>query len=395
MAWDEPRVKFSEHEFVQPALESLTAVPVFIGFTAASTETLLPLSSWEEFLDLRLIGALEWTHSPLAVAVHLFFDNGGTNAWVLSAGTKPVDVAAMAQALQAAVASETLAGESQITLLCAPDIVSLEASGTPGILMWREVWQALLDVCQSRRGNFTLLDLPSDPGLAVPILTDAFSLRYAEFGASYWPHLETRYRFADQWVVTTASGAVAAVMQQTDVERGVWKAPANVALDQVVRPQYALPDGQAVFQQSVSPNLIRSFPGRGVRIWGCQTLLASTTSPWRFVQVRRLMSHIEARLTAVSRFCVFEPNNEITWFKLKSVCRNVLRTLWLNGALFGTSEEDAFRLYVGLGESMTQDDIVAGQLILKAEVAALYPAQFVSLSVRFNRMETEIVREVV
>ncbi|MBY0444020.1 MAG: phage tail sheath subtilisin-like domain-containing protein, partial [Burkholderiales bacterium] len=192
-------------------------------------------------------------------------------------------------------------------------------------------------------------------------------------------------------LVVPPSGAVAAVIQRVDRLRGVWKAPANEALAQVVKPEFSVLQAQAQAllssQGSLPCNLIRSFPGRGVRVWGCRTLLDEDGSPWRYLQVRRLLSYIENRLRELGRFCVFEPNNEITWLKLKSLFRSVLSELWLRGALYGRSEEEAFRLYVGLGESMTQDDIMAGRLIFRVELAALYPAEFLELSLRFNVME--------
>jgi len=181
---------------------------------------------------------------------------------------------------------------------------------------------------------------------------------------------------------------MAAVIQQTDRERGVWKAPANVALAHVVQPAVSHLQADGLFNNDgASINLIRSFPGRGVRVWGCRTLTPLTSSPWRYIQIRRLLSYIEAKLIRVGRFSVFEPNNEITWLKLKSRARSWLRKLWRSGGLFGGVESEAFELFVGLNESMTADDIKAGRLIMKVKVCALYPAEFIEIHLRFDLLE--------
>lgn len=386
MSWTAPGVNFSEDEVVQSVLADATAVPVFVGFTEAAAEVLMLFSSWTEFQEAEAIDNQAWSDSPLAVALRLYFDNGGTQAWILSAGQLPVGDSEIAAALQTALRCEALVTQAQITLLCVPDVMLLqETDGTA----WTSVWQTMLEVARQRSG-FALLDLPAAPAAAHALMLRVQQMAYAEFGATYWPHLETRYRVDDAWISAAPGGAIAAVIQQVDTNRGVWKAPANIALQQVVRPQYTLIQGAAVFAQPTPVNLIRSFPGRGVRVWGCRTLLTAQASPWRFVQVRRLLSTIESRLAALCRFCVFEPNNEITWLKLKSLCRSELRTMWLDGALYGASEEDALRVFVGLDESMTQEDILAGCLILKVEVAALYPAEYIAVSLRFNLMNAQL-----
>jgi uncharacterized protein len=386
MSWTAPGVNFSEKEVVQSVPADATAVPVFVGFTEAAAEVLTLFSSWTAFQETGGIEVSAWSDSPLAVALRLYFDNGGTHAWVLSAGPLPTGDIEIAAALQTTLRCESLATQTQITLLCVPDVMLLqEPDGTA----WVSIWQTMLELA-CRRNGFALLDLPPAPAVAYALMLRAQQMAHAEFGATYWPHLETRYRIDDAWVRAAPGGAIAAVIQQVDTSRGVWKAPANVVLQQVVRPQYTLEQGPAVFAQAAQVNLIRSFPGRGVRVWGCRTLMASQTSPWRFVQVRRLLSTIQSRLAALCHFCVFEPNNEITWFKLKSLCRSELRAMWLEGALYGTSEEEALRVFVGLDESMTREDILAGCLILKVEVAALYPAEYIAVSLRFNLMNAEL-----
>jgi phage tail sheath protein FI len=389
----QPGVAFSESTVTLPISEEETAVPVFIGYTENSVaKSLIFIQSMADFTGL--LGGPDTSGdnaSILYYAVQHYFDNGGRPCFVypvdsytvLRTGTRDV----IAAALCAAAGSLAILQEPTVTLLSIPDIVLLD--GDTSTDSWVLVWRAMLQACQGKTGLFSLLDAPACAEAAMAC-AKADGLVASEHGAAYWPRLISDYKGAGgQAIALPPSAAVAAVIQQTDRERGVWKAPANVALTHVIQPaiSYLQADG-LLNNNGPSINLIRSFPGRGVRIWGCRTLTPLANSPWRYVQVRRLLSYIETKLMRVGRFSVFEPNNDITWLKLKSRARTWLRKLWLKGGLFGGTEKDAFELFIGLNESMTEDDIKAGRLIMKVKVAALYPAEFIEIHLRFDRLET-------
>jgi phage tail sheath protein FI len=328
--------------------------------------------------------------SILYYAVQHYFDNGGRPCFVYPVNNYQelanCDSAAIAAALCAAALSSAIGQEPTISLLSIPDLVLLD--GDLNTDNWVRVWRAMLQACQGKPGLFSLLDSPVSAQAAKTCLQSE-GLVASEHGAAYWPRLVSDYSRVDsQLIVLPPSAVMAAVIQQTDRERGVWKAPANVALAHVVQPAVSHLQADGLFNNDgASINLIRSFPGRGVRVWGCRTLTPLTSSPWRYIQIRRLLSYIEAKLIRVGRFSVFEPNNEITWLKLKSRARSWLRKLWRSGGLFGGVESEAFELFVGLNESMTADDIKAGRLIMKVKVCALYPAEFIEIHLRFDLLE--------
>ena len=182
------------------------------------------------------------------------------------------------------------------------------------------------------------------------------------------------------------------MMQRTDRERGVWKAPANEELPEVLRPtQLTRP---SLASPSASLNRIRSFQRRGVRVWGDQTLLSSDESasnPWRYVQVRRTASYVQASLREVVRFALFEPNNEMTWLRLEGVIRVWLRKLWKVGGLAGAVEADAFTIKIGVGVSMTRADLDDGLLIIQINLAFYAPAEFIELHLQLHTGETQIL----
>lgn len=84
------------------------------------------------------------------------------------------------------------------------------------------------------------------------------------------------------------------------------------------------------------------------------------------------------------RLYTFEPNNELTWMKCKGQSYNWLRQLWLQGGLYGAQEDEAFNVLLGLNETMTEDDVRAGKMIVKIELAILFPAEFIEVSLVFD-----------
>lgn len=178
--------------------------------------------------------------------------------------------------------------------------------------------------------------------------------------------------------------AMAGVYTATDSSRGVWKAPANVSLNAVVAPTVSLSDVtqgglnvDAVSGKSI--NAIRSFKGLGVLVWGGRTL-DGNSQDWRYVNVRRTMIMIEQSVKLAARAYVFEPNTPNTWTTLRSMINSFLFTLWKQGALFGTSPAEAYSVNVGLGSTMTADDILNGMLKVTVLVALVRPAEFIVLT---------------
>ena len=187
----------------------------------------------------------------------------------------------------------------------------------------------------------------------------------------------------NKWrVVLPPSAAVAGVYARVDRDRGVWKAPANVSLAGVIGPKVKINNEE---QEDLnkptngkSINAIRSFSGKGTLIWGARTL-AGNDNEWKYIPVRRLFNLIEESIQKATAFAVFESNNAITWLKLKTMIENYLDGLWRQGALAGPAPEAAFFVNIGLGKSMTQQDILNGRMIIEVGIAAVRPAEFIIL----------------
>lgn len=179
------------------------------------------------------------------------------------------------------------------------------------------------------------------------------------------------------------SGAIAGLYTMVDNNVGVWKAPANIGINGVISPAVNLTDEQQedlnVPVNGKAVNAIRSFIGDGNKVWGARTLDGNSLD-WRYVNVRRTMIMLEESIKQASKAFVFEANNANTWVTMKSMIQNFLFNIWRRGGLAGASATDAFEVYVGLGETMTAEDILEGILRITIKVALLRPAEFIELT---------------
>lgn len=170
---------------------------------------------------------------------------------------------------------------------------------------------------------------------------------------------------------------------RVDRDKGVWKAPANVSLASILAPTVKISNEEQE-NLNIDPtagksiNAIRSFTGKGTLIWGARTL-AGNDNEWRYIPVRRLFNLIEESIQKATAFVVFESNNAITWLKVKSLIESYLEGLWRQGALAGSTPEQAYFVNIGLGKSMTAQDILEGRMIVEIGLAAVRPAEFIIL----------------
>jgi uncharacterized protein len=184
------------------------------------------------------------------------------------------------------------------------------------------------------------------------------------------------------------SGAIAGIYAQTDKTRGVWKSPANISINGIIGLTDDINDADQenmnIHDTGKSINALRKFTGVGFMVWGGRTL-AGNSNDWRYVNVRRLANMIEESAKKACRQFVFEPNVAQTWVSVKGMIDNYLTTLWNDGALAGAKPEHAFFVQVGLGQTMTSDDINNGRLIVKIGYAPSKPAEFIILE--FKQMQ--------
>jgi phage tail sheath protein FI len=236
---------------------------------------------------------------------------------------------------------------------------------------------ALMTHCENDKYRFLILDSPRsqaqvsslDPRSGTP--TGARASQYAAF---YYPWIKVFEPVTGARKLVPPGGHVAGIYARTDVERGVFKAPANEIVRGALELEFEVTDGGQGILNPRGVNAIRAFPGRGRRVWGARTLSDNTL--WKYVNVRRLFIFIEASIFRGTQWVVFEPNDQRLWGRVRQTITEFLRTQWRLGALFGATEEEAF--FVRCDRStMTDDDINNGRLIVVIGIAPVRPAEFV------------------
>jgi len=193
-------------------------------------------------------------------------------------------------------------------------------------------------------------------------------------------------------IIMPPSSAIAGVYAFVDSGSGVWKAPANVSLASVIEPVIKLnsadqEDFNIDSNAGKSVNVIRSFTGKGVIVWGARTLMGNDNE-WRYINVRRLFNYVEESIQKSTAFAVFEPNTPITWLKVRAMIESFLEDLWRSGGLAGETKENAFFVNVGLGTSMTEQDVLEGRMNVEVGMAAVRPAEFIILKFSHKMQES-------
>lgn len=250
------------------------------------------------------------------------------------------------------------------------DTVSI--MGVPGVTD-PNVQLMLVAHCENQASRFAVLDIPRDAKKIDDIMAhrDIFDSNYA---ALYHPWLEIFDPLDKKNIAIPPSGSVAGIYARSDNSRGVHKAPANEVVRACVGLDCQFNKGEQDILNPKGVNLIRSFPGQGIRVWGART--ATSDPSWKYVNVRRLFIFIEESIKANTNWAVFEPNDEVLWTRVKRTIDVFLTGLWRNGYLAGNSAAEAF--FVDIGRStMSQDDIDNGRLVCVIGVAPVKPAEFV------------------
>ncbi len=188
------------------------------------------------------------------------------------------------------------------------------------------------------------------------------------------------------------SGAVAGVYAKIDNDRGVWKAPANVSLNSVsgvteIIDSYEQESLNVDVNAGKSINAIRPFTGKGILVWGARTL-AGNDNEWRYIPVRRFFNMVEESVKKSTGWAVFEPNDANTWNKVRGMIEGYLYQKWQDGALQGAKPDEAYFVKVGLGLTMTQQDVLEGRMIVEIGMAVVRPAEFIILKFSHKMIES-------
>ena len=246
------------------------------------------------------------------------------------------------------------------------------------------ILKAVIKHCEKNRYRFAVID--SEANSAVPLNLDPRNDNDTRCAGFYYPWIYVSDPRTGARTKVPPGGYMCGIYSRSDNSRGVWKAPANETVAGALDLEFEI---DQVSQEILKPrgvNVIRRFPGRGIRVWGARTL--SSDPLWKYVSVRRLFIFLEASIDRSTQWVVFEPNDQRLWARVKQTVTLFLCTQWREGALFGAKEEEAFSVAVG-HETMTEDDILNGRLIIEISIAPIRPAEFVIFRIHQKTQEAK------
>ncbi|MCD6284894.1 MAG: phage tail sheath family protein, partial [Anaerolineae bacterium] len=264
----------------------------------------------------------------------------------------------------------------EVRLLVAPDVMAGYDGSDGAKERVKMIQEAMVTHCESLKYRFAILDTPQ--GLNAQQAQEW--RQYINFDTSYAALYYPWIRVADlsgggsTSKLIPSSGHMAGIYNRTDAERGVHKAPANEIVRGAIDLGLRLSKGEQDTLNPIGVNCIRTCPGRGIRVWGGRTL--SSDGSWRYINVRRLFIMAEASMDTGLQWVVFEPNDRMLWARVRRDVSSFLRTVWLSGALFGSTPDEAF--YVKCDDELNPPEIRdLGQLIIEVGMAPVKPAEFV------------------
>lgn len=290
---------------------------------------------------------------------------------------------------------EGLQVASDVTMLCCPDLMYVyqqrmekaeEAEKTDQAradeirkqarAFVNGVQEAMITHCTNMGDRVAILD--PLPGQSVEDMiewrdTDGLGNFDSKYAAVYYPWIKVTVGPGKQ-IAIPPSGHIAGIYARNDVERGVHKAPANEVVRGATNLEMEITKGE---QDELNPkgiNCIRSFPGRGIRVWGARTL--SKDQAWKYVNVRRLFNYIEKSIEQGTQWVVFEPNDMDLWARVRRDVSAFLTVAWRDGMLFGANPTQAF--FVRCDEELNPvESRDLGRLIVEVGIAPVKPAEFV------------------
>lgn len=372
-----------------PPAEWNTGVPVFLGAVAALPASIpvsdglarISVAAWTQLEEAEQRSGVSWAAGRLGPAVRGFFQNGGQLCFV-------------APLLDPSVLDATLGSiepSTDFDLVCAPGLADLPATELAA------AQAKILRFCAKRGDCFAILDTArtnlASKGLIIQAAKDHLTALEAAIaavagaeglatedlrvnGALYFPWLAVRAAGGADGGLVPPSGHVAGVYARTDDERGFHKAPANEVMEGVIDLQAALgaADQEALFSAGMARlNVIRAFPGRGVRIWGARTMSLGQSAV--YVNVRRTVMTVRRWFEIATTDFLFEPNDPRLWIRINRDVSAFLDDLHRRGALQGATPADAYFVKC---DAETNPPAVrdAGQVVTEIGIAPSSPREF-------------------
>jgi len=381
-------------EAIQKAVQGRYKNPPRGGFTAKAVGNFLVLTSGTRSDKAAVIVSDTALATTLKLGAALGTETKGADA--------PVDWASIEET---ALDEATLTGGAKGHPPTAPDYDAVFAKFVKYrdiniIVLPGQAWSAsgnpiidgAIGHAEAMKSRMVIVDPPVNTELTNPKQVNDLGFPTSTYSVLYYPWVKVANPFYNPEtnpgpptaVLVPPSGFAAGMWSKIDGRRGVWKAPAGVetGLLGVAGLQYTIEDGEQDVLNPLGVNALRARPGFGSVIWGTRTLSTNADPEWRYVPVRRTAIMIEQSIYNGIQWAVFEPNDHRLWSALRANIGGFMDGLFRSGAFQGEKASDAYFVRCRLGDTMTQDDIDAGRVIVIVGFAPLKPAEFVIVRIQ-------------
>jgi hypothetical protein len=360
-----------------------TSVTAFVG---KATEG--PVGKAElirSFNDYKLIyGDIDSENDTMGLAVQSFYLNGGKSAYICRLAGENSEPPSANDFTN--FYNNTLEEIRDVSIIIVPgEHWAKDGSGNPII-------SATLAHCEKMKDRMVIIDPPPDLELDQVTSVTGLALPSSAYSVLYYPWVKVANPFynaetntdADTTVTIAPSSFAAGIWSRIDHMRGVWKAPAGMkaGLRGVAGLEYEIEENEHDQLNSLGVNCIRNMPEAGRVIWGARTLATEADPEWRYVPVQRTAIMIKQSIYEGTQWAIFEPNDSQLWSDLRSTINNFMLALFRDGVFQGARPDDAYFVKCGLGSTMTQADIDAGQVVIIVGFAALRPAEFTIIRIK-------------
>jgi uncharacterized protein len=272
--------------------------------------------------------------------------------------------------------------QSKTGLKIFEDIEDISILAAPGVTYGfeKEPYKAQAEtiisllIAHAQQMRYRIAVLDSGDGQAIADVRQMRARLDSTYGALYYPWIRILDPVTQQEIVVPPSGAVAGIYARNDIQRAVYKAPANEVVNSAIGFELLLNKSQQDVLNPEGINCFRFFEGRGLRLWGARTI--SSDPEWKYVNLRRYFIYLERSIDRGTQWAVFEPNGEHLWANVRRTISDFLLNEWQMGALLGDKPEKAYFVKCDR-TTMTQNDLDNGRLVCLIGVAPLYPAEFV------------------
>lgn len=270
---------------------------------------------------------------------------------------------------------EGLESLDDATMICVPDLMTPMPGQKLDLELVKAVQALIIAHCERMGDRVAILDAPPNMN---PQQINKWRMDIAGYDSSYatlyYPWIQVMDPATNTSKLIPPCGHMAGVWARNDNTRGVHKAPANEVVAGATGLYYNVTKGEHDVLNPNGINVIRAFPGRGIRVWGARTLTSNPS--WRYLNVRRLFNYVEKSIERGTQWVVFEPNEPMLWGRITRDVGAFLSTVWAQGALFGTTPDQAFyvKCDAELNPSATRD---LGQLFIEIGMCPVKPAEFV------------------